>query len=580
MTALSKLVALGIGTALTYLLIALAGQSLHVEGVGNWSLLAILALFAVAFAGYLAAMRVALHARQDRLLLYVIALFAILFRVTLLFTDPVAELDIYRYLWDGQACSHGVDPFRYSPAQVLALSDATPMSPDLAMLMTLRDASPEMLEIIQRIHFGELPTIYPPTSQAVFALASLMTPEHATVLHRMVIFKAWFVAFDLATFVFVVLLLRHLGKPIAWSLVYGWCPLLVKEVANSGHLDAVAMFFTALAGYLTVRACFPKQDRPTEQISAGSRTSTGPIWMVFASALALALAIGAKIYPLVLVPLFLMVAFRQLGGRTALGVAVVLLAVTGIVMWPMIPKDELAELPEFRISSVSDDLPPLPPPHIGTEARDPSESLRAFLGEWEMNDFIFLLLMENIRPTFALPPQEVAWFSVVPEAWRKPAREWTGKIAGVEPSRTPFVLSRVITSALFFVAALLLAWRAGKRATATAFLESAFLTIAWFWLILPTANPWYWTWVLPFLPFARSRVWLIMSGLVFLYYLRFWLDFHYPVPPVLGTRYNGAFFFDYNVTWIEFGPWFVALLITYGMYVKRCKAECDSALGK
>jgi hypothetical protein len=238
-------------------------------------------------------------------------------------------------------------------------------------------------------------------------------------------------------------------------------------------------------------------------------------------------------------------------------------------VWPMVPKRELAELPAFRVPSASEDLPPLPPPYIGTEACDPSESLRAFLSEWEMNDFLFLLLMENIRPTSDLPPEVVAWFSVVPESWRKPVRRLTGKITGVEPSRTPFFFSRAMTSAAFLALAIVLAWRAGKQATAAAFLEAAFLTVAWFWLILPTANPWYLTWALPLLPFARGRAWLVMSGLVLVYYLRFWLVFHYRDPPVLGTRYNGALFFDYNVTWLEFGPWFAALLIAYFLHVKR-----------
>ena len=88
-----------------------------------------------------------------------------------------------------------------------------------------------------------------------------------------------------------------------------------------------------------------------------------------------------------------------------------------------------------------------------------------------------------------------------------------------------------------------------------------FLTIAWFWLLCPTQNPWYWTWALPLLPMARSRVWLAMSGLVLLYYLRFWLSYHWPEQPVLGTPYAGIAFFDFVVTWIEYGPWFLCLAI-------------------
>ncbi|MFV2069767.1 MAG: glycosyltransferase 87 family protein, partial [Pirellulales bacterium] len=454
-----------------------------------------------------------------------------------------------------------------SPAQVLAVSRDAAVPPELATLVSLRDASPEMMEILRRVHFGELPTIYPPTSQAIFALASLITPDDASIWHRMVIFKVWFVAFDMATLALVVLLLRYVGRPVAWSLAYGWCPLLIKEVANSGHLDAVAVFFTTLAIYLIVRACY---SAATWQEDCGTRRTRARRTTIVA-ALMLSLAIGAKLYPVVLVPLFLAVTRRQFGWRTALGVAVVALIATAVIMWPMVPKRELAELPEFRIPSASEDLPPLPPPHIGTEARDPSESLRAFLGEWEMNDFLFLLLMENIRPTVELPPEEVAWFSMVPESWRKLARRFAGKITGVEPSRTPFLLSRTMTSAALLALAIVLALQAGKRGTPAAFLEAAFLTVAWFWLILPTGNPWYWTWALPLLPFARGRAWLVLSGLVLVYYLRFWLVFHYPDPPVLGTRYNGALFFDYNVTWLEFGPWFAVLLLATLLRFRRCE---------
>jgi hypothetical protein len=52
----------------------------------------------------------------------------------------------------------------------------------------------------------------------------------------------------------------------------------------------------------------------------------------------------------------------------------------------------------------------------------------------------------------------------------------------------------------------------------------------------------------------------LVSGIVFAYYLRFWLADHYSAAAVLGTRYTGAAFFDFVVTWVEFVPWFVFLL--------------------
>jgi len=76
----------------------------------------------------------------------------------------------------------------------------------------------------------------------------------------------------------------------------------------------------------------------------------------------------------------------------------------------------------------------------------------------------------------------------------------------------------------------------------------------------PTQNPWYWTWALPFLPFARSRAWLAVSGLVLLYDTRFWFGYHMASTPVLGTPYTGIKFFDCVVTWIEFFPWMLWLI--------------------
>jgi hypothetical protein len=130
----------------------------------------------------------------------------------------------------------------------------------------------------------------------------------------------------------------------------------------------------------------------------------------------------------------------------------------------------------------------------------------------------------------------------------------------METRRVPFFLTRAITSAGFIVIACWLAWRSSNSEEPKRWLSDAFLTVAWFWLLLPTQNPWYWTWALPLLPFATNRAWLLMSGLAFVYYFRFWLVQHYAATPLLETVYRGPTFFDYVVTWLEFAPWFVMLL--------------------
>ncbi|MEM8735226.1 MAG: hypothetical protein AAGG44_13430, partial [Planctomycetota bacterium] len=94
------------------------------------------------------------------------------------------------------------------------------------------------------------------------------------------------------------------------------------------------------------------------------------------------------------------------------------------------------------------------------------------------------------------------------------------------------------------------------------FLEYACWTLAWFWLLSPTQNPWYWTWVLPFVPFVRNRLWLGVGGLAMVYYLRFYFRYELDGVDVLSTGYIGSDYFDFVVVAIEFGPWLALLLAT------------------
>ena len=41
-------------------------------------------------------------------------------RLLLLPSHPIQEIDLYRYIWDGEVSAAGVSPWEFSPAQVLA----------------------------------------------------------------------------------------------------------------------------------------------------------------------------------------------------------------------------------------------------------------------------------------------------------------------------------------------------------------------------------------------------------------------------------------------------------------------------
>lgn len=529
-----KLVCLSVCTAIVYGSISLLSWRFDFESPpGERPIVIVLLLFAFAFGMYLVAIRRALILSPHRTLLRFIFLSAFLFRLILLFSLPIQEVDIYRYLWDGSVSCAGVSPFNFSPNQIMeydsgnskdlntSSEDKASRDQDLATLASLRDSSPVDGEILSRVHFPELPTVYPSVSQLVFAGVTCLAPADAQLLTRLILMKACFVAFDLATLALVMLLLKRCSMHLGLSLIYAWCPLLMKEVANSGHLDAIAVFLTAAA------VCV---------ILAQRLTSTSATL----ASLTLALAVGAKLYPIVLVPLFAVKFLRQLGWLRALPPVII-----------------------FSVTTAACLLPWTSTP-IGNKSSN--VGVLTFLRQWEINDFLFLNVIENVKPNTLRDNDGAPWFSIVPEATKQKAIESIASF-GIAPSRAPFFLARLLTALVFSGIALTLAWKTNlsndSAKESHLFCESVFLTLAWFWLLCPTQNPWYWTWTLPFLAFTRNRIWLLASGLVFLYYLRFWFGYQFANSGVLGTPYEGTRFFDYCVTWVEFGPWLTLLFASW-----------------
>jgi hypothetical protein len=142
-------------------------------------------------------------------------------RVFAFSAEPILEDDYYRYLWDGYMVVEGQNPYTYPPA-------------DKALDKFHTDYR-------EKINFLHLPTIYPPLAQAFFALNHHLKP------HSLLSWKILLLFFDLATFlVFIFVLAKH-KEPLGWSFLYFLNPLLIKEVANSAHVDAISMFFFFVA---------------------------------------------------------------------------------------------------------------------------------------------------------------------------------------------------------------------------------------------------------------------------------------------------------------------------------------------
>jgi alpha-1,6-mannosyltransferase len=179
--------------------------------------------FNVQTLAYLAACAVVVRYEPARPALILILVVAALLRFSLLPTVPAHSTDIYRYVWEGLVQTKGVNPYRYVPA-----------APELAHL---RDSY--VYENINRKDYARSP--YPPVAQIIFAASALIRPYGVTTL------KVIFFLFECVTTAALILLLVRLGLNPARVIVYAWSPLAFWEIAQNGHIDAVAVTFIALA---------------------------------------------------------------------------------------------------------------------------------------------------------------------------------------------------------------------------------------------------------------------------------------------------------------------------------------------
>jgi alpha-1,6-mannosyltransferase len=152
----------------------------------------------------------------------------LVFRLILLPIQPTLSTDLYRYLWDGRLAVAGVSPYRYPP--------------DAPELTTFRDRA-----VYPWINHADWLTIYPPGAQLLFAALARAAPGSVAA------FKLVMVAFDLLALGALLAWLRALGRPPAWAIVYAWHPLVVVELAGSGHLDAVALAASVAALWAAAR---------------------------------------------------------------------------------------------------------------------------------------------------------------------------------------------------------------------------------------------------------------------------------------------------------------------------------------
>ncbi len=200
------------------------------SGLSDIELYVIMFLFlsALYLCGVFVVLKMILQDQSSWSLTGIIILLAIIFRFCLIPSDPqVLSKDIYRYIWDGRVQQNGINPYLYPPG-----ADE---------LETMRDD-----QIFPNINRKEYPTLYPAGAQVFFRIFYALAGDSVTA------YKAIMVFFDILTLLVLTALLRAYGFKAPRIIVYAWNPLVVFEIAYSGHLEGLTVFLMIAALYLHV----------------------------------------------------------------------------------------------------------------------------------------------------------------------------------------------------------------------------------------------------------------------------------------------------------------------------------------
>ncbi|MGD8659513.1 MAG: glycosyltransferase 87 family protein [Desulfobacterales bacterium] len=156
----------------------------------------------------------------------VIICFAIVFRLCLVPSDPsVLSRDMYRYIWDGRVQQDGINPYRYPP--------------QADELKHLREH-----QIYPKINRKDYPTLYPAGAQIFFRLFYALVGSDVSA------YKGIMVFFDVVTLLVLTALLRAYDFNVSRVIIYAWNPLVIFEIAYSGHLEGLTVFLMTAALYL------------------------------------------------------------------------------------------------------------------------------------------------------------------------------------------------------------------------------------------------------------------------------------------------------------------------------------------
>lgn len=218
---------------------------------------------------------------------------SILFRAILIFAIPELSDDFYRFIWDGYMGNAGYDVFKIVPCETYG---------ELSRSMDVWANS-----VYYDLNSQGYYTVYPPLLQAVFRVAAFIFPNGADWEHHVPIMKAFIFLAEVGSIWVLTQLAKEwkMEKKVVW--LYALNPLAIVELTGALHFEAFMIFFCLLGVLFLVKKKW------------------------YMAAPAFALAVGAKMLPLMFFPFLI----RRLGWGKSIGFLVLSSLCILVLFFPM-----------------------------------------------------------------------------------------------------------------------------------------------------------------------------------------------------------------------------------------------------
>jgi len=338
----------------------------------------------------------------------------------MIFTESTLSTDVLRFAWDGRLLKYGVDPYAHEPH-----------SAELDWLKNV-----PYFEAYD--HQDEI-SPYPPFAQIAFLFLSIISESLFGL-------KVSFSVLDMINCILLAYLLYNMvaRRYLGGVVLYSWSPLMIVEVSSSGHMEPLPIFFILVSLVLLSKK------------------------RLFYSTLSYTLAIWSKVFPILLLPIYLKY-LKTKSKSTIVIQHLIILIVLSLSLYV---------------------------PFILSSGANVFLGLYRYFSGWFFNPSLFLL--------FRIMLYEI----------------------GVS-----YAISRILAGIIFLVLAFRLVYVKEVR-DMESFAYLSILTLGLSVILAPAVFPWYSSWILIFCAVVglnlRTLPWIILSGTAgFVYLLQYMSDVNF-----------------------------------------------------